>query len=182
MSSSGGNTSGLVPTPVGLSLTNTGDALVNAIAAQGELRLAQVYLPFGINVTALGCQVSAVGDAGCMLTPVIYGLTANGAPGALLHTGATVAGDSIGEHTAAAAFPLAAGWYWVGILPLLCPVTAPTLRGFDRVPGGMFGGLASFGSGEVRAVGWIQTGLAAPPNPFAGTVSGTPAASIVIST
>jgi len=164
-----GGTGGFVKPPTGRTLMlGGGGALTAGAQTAGGLRLYAVNIPFQTAFQTLGFFVSGAGDAASTMTPVLFAVAANGDPGVPIYTGnalSTAAGGLVSGGPAGV-FP--AGPLWVGAL-CLSPGVAPTVSNVGRLdddPRGPFNPTDTLASASLFP---FQSGLAAVPNPWAGT-------------
>lgn len=167
--STSGKASGLFTPQAGQQFT-FGDIANANVSAQtaGGLRLCPAYLPVPVTLTQLGVNVSAAGAAGSTMTPAFYRCDANGNPGALLATGPALSTAAIAFVLGAFAQTLPAGWLWVGGLHLSAGAAA-TVWSAQRPGASPWGGLLRVDGANPALPFAVQTGLAAVPDPFAGT-------------
>lgn len=109
-----------------LSLPNRTITTSNALG-NGTLRLTPVYFPRPITIDQLGANITAAGDAGCVLRIGVFA-DAAGLPGSVL-ADVTVPADAIANPMTTLGTPLklAAGWYHVGGVVQGVTVTQPTV-------------------------------------------------------
>jgi hypothetical protein len=102
---------------------------VTPVANSNEtLRTIPVYIPTTITIDQIGTEITAAGNAGCVLRLGIYS-DVRGLPGSPL-ADVTVAGDAIATPMATLGTPLTLtpGWYHVGGVPQGATSTLPTVR------------------------------------------------------
>lgn len=173
MSRSGGTPGWLPPAAGHWHMAGGEGGVGNLASTAGALRLYPVWLPFGMTVTQVGVNVTAAGAAGCTVQPAVYKVGPNGDPAGLQHAGPLLSGAAIGFVSAADAFQLAPGWWWMGAL-VISAGAAPTITSMGRVSTDPRGSIVPTDSPAGATQLSNQSGLAALPDPFAGTyVAGT---------
>jgi hypothetical protein len=107
----------------------------NGTLGNNTLRLIPHYVAAPMCIDRIGCEVTVVGQAGCVVRLGIYD-DAGGLPGSPI-IDATVPGDAVATPAATIFTVLAAGWYWVGGAVQGAGTTQPTLRstGSQATPG-----------------------------------------------
>lgn len=127
-------------------------------------------IPFAVDrpltITALGIEVTTVGNAGAVLRLGVYA-DSGGQPGTLLVDGGTVAADTTGVKTLAIT-PLAlpVGFVYLAACPQNAATTVPSTRA--AIPGTIFRGSPSSTAGGFLGAGWSYgfAGQAGLPNPL----------------
>lgn len=76
-----------------------------------------IYVPGPVTIDRIAITVTSAAAAGSVARLGIYDTGADGLPGALVADFGTVATDSTGDKSIVIAQDLAAGWYWLAILP-----------------------------------------------------------------
>lgn len=146
----------------GQGVTNT------ASQTAGSLRLYPVFLPYDLPAVTVMIDVTGAGAGGSTLIPAVYSCDAYGAADALLFTGPSLSTSGIAYVSGAFAHLLPAGWLWVGGLHLSGGGVA-TFLNMTKTGNSPTGGPARADSASPQLLCGFQNGLAALPNPFAGT-------------
>jgi hypothetical protein len=150
--------------PIGAaSSTGTTNAMGNGI-----LRVLPWLADSTFTLGGIGIDVTAIGNSGCTIRPVIYANN-NGIPTTLLLDAGPLAADAVAMPIASVSLPIVAGTlYWLGAILQGAATTQPT----TRIPSGhTYPISARAGSsivGTAAPVGYAAAGYAsgAAPNPY----------------
>lgn len=148
----------------------------NGALGNNTLRLVPHYVATPMCIDRIGCEVTVVGQAGCVVRLGIYD-DAGGLPGNPI-IDATVPGDAVATPEAVVFTVLAPGWYWVGGAIQGAATTQPTLRstGSQATPGMPI--LADNAATAVQSspIAHSKGGVTGALPAFGTTLSGTSAA------
>lgn len=139
MSTSGGNPSGDRPVVAGRTYLLTNGTRTPVQASNQEIITAPVFCPYPVPIVGMGVDVTVAGGAGATVQPAVYGLAADGSPGALLIAGPVLNAAAVGTPSGAVDAVVPAGWSWVALLPLAATAPGPTVVCVTGLPGAMFG-------------------------------------------
>ncbi len=148
------------PTPMSNGQISTSD---------GQMILYPISVPMDLELSALGCHVWTVGDAGSTVRTVIYADTGSFAPGNLVADSGARPGNATG-YAGANVGPIALpkGLYWIGVL-WKGATTVPRVMQGENAGQGQWTSMA-FGTGATPGHSqgndgyvWMQTGLTNPP-------------------
>lgn len=181
MSTSGRATGYLAPATGRLYIVGGEAPKAGGSPTAGSLRMYPVFFPFAVTFTALGFNVTVAGAAGCTLLPAIYNLDAFGNPRAPLFAGVAVPADAIAQANVAQAGTIPAGRYWAGGL-CLSAGAAPTVTSQSTSDQDARGSLVPTDNATGAVAMAFQSGLAALPNPFAGTFQAGSAPTLYLTT
>lgn len=117
----------------------------------------------------MGVDVTVAGGAGATVQPAVYGLAADGSPGALLIAGPVLAAAAVGTPSGAVAGVVPAGWSWVAMLTLAATAPAPNFLCVTDLPGAMFGSPVATPTAGQDLCYPFASGLAALPAVFASS-------------
>lgn len=155
--------------PLSPSSTTTSNAIGNSV-----MRVAPWLVTKTVTVDRLSVDVSAAGEAGSKVRPVIYADNGNSFPGTLVVDGGQLAGDAIGTPEATiAATTLLPGLYWLGAAVQAATTSQPTVRclGNHSVQG-LIGQGTSVPAANGQVLGYAGTCTAAAPATFPGGSTG----------
>lgn len=106
---------------------NTSVSTLNTLGS-GNLRMYAFLVPSAITVTAIGAEVTTVGDAGSKVRLGIYADDGNGFLSARVVDAGTIVGDSATAQEAACNVTPIPGVYWIGGAVQDVTTTQPTMR------------------------------------------------------
>lgn len=157
-------------TGAGLYFTSPG-GISTVVQANGTLRSTPIYFDRTVTLSAIGIEVTAIGDAsGPVVRLGVYADDGDGHPGRLILDAGTVPAIAVGWHETAISLTLPPGLYWFGSVTQGVVTTAPTVR--STIGAAIFG-LAGIGSttaltaSQNGGVGYQLTGVTgALPDPF----------------
>ena len=144
-----------------------------ALPTQGVMYLQLFVVAVPCTMTSISVEVTTGGEASAVLRLGVYSDSeAAHTPLSmdLVADFGTVAAATTGVKTASGSQALAPGRYWVGVVPQVCPTTAPQLRGFfdtlyvEGMPGETV--TVSHANGALSATG-ITGALPSSPSTFA---------------
>jgi hypothetical protein len=147
-------------------------ATTSATLANGTLRVTPWLITRACTLTALGAEVTVIGDVGSLLRLGIYADNGSYYPGALVLDAGTIAGDSATvQAITGLTTALTPGIYWVGGVVQAVTVTQPTVRtqGTWTPPCPIGTGAALPGAGNT-VTGYSMTGVVGALGAFSGTV------------
>ena len=182
MSTSGGGPAGFRKVIAGRTYLLTPGPRSTAATISQELLSAPVYCPFPVTITGMGVNVTGAGGAGATVQPAIYGLAADGSPGALLIAGPVLAAAAVAAVSGPVAGVIPAGWSWVALLPLAATAPAPTISIVSGYAESMFGmpvpdtGVGAYGQFPLKTL------QAALPANFAAVGSATVGPAVWVTT
>lgn len=181
MSTSGKATGYLRPASGRLYMLGGESPKAPAAPTAGSLRMYPIFLPFAVTYTALGFNVTAAGLAGCTLVPAVYSLDAFGNPLAPIVNGTAVPADVIAQANVAQAGTIPAGRWWAGAL-CLSGGAVPTVTSVSTSDQDSRGSMIPTDNATGAVPLAFQSGLAALPNPFAGTLQAGSAPMLFVTT
>lgn len=127
MSTSGGQPGGYRPVSAGkVYLLSNGSRSTSQIG-NGQIFAVPVFCPYPVPILGMGINVTVAGGAGATVQPAIYGLAADGSPGALLIAGPVLNAAAAAAVSGAVAGVIPAGWSWAAALVLAATAPAPTI-------------------------------------------------------
>lgn len=144
-----------------------------AVVANDQLRVTPFYVPRPTRFTAIGIDLTALGEAGSLARLGIWGDLADGIgghPGALLLSPGTVPGDGVlGHKEIVIDFLAPAGLIWLGVAVQNAPTTQPAMR----VLSGKTNWIGAAGGAALVNALFIGGVSGALPDPFTATTATT---------
>lgn len=144
----------------------------SSVLAVGTARVAPWLVLRPITIDRIGVGITAAGEAGAKVRPIIYADDGSCYPGALLLDAGQLPADAIAAPEATVALSLQPGLYWIGGVVQAVSTTQPALRILSSWTPPVPLHLGASIDTNISGVGYSMTGVTgAPPAQWSATVT-----------